>query len=105
MTIMMVKESNDWYIDPQSLQTNESLETPDPNITPTPAPTETPAVYSDTTLYYNPKGGEYYHLDPNCKIINPKFLPLGGTFTYSQIGNEPFDKLKPCNVCGAPLRP
>ena len=105
MTIMMVKESNEWYIDPQSLQTNESLETPDPNITPTPAPTETPAVYADTKLYYNPKGGEYYHLDPNCKIINPKFLPLGGTFTYSQINNDPFDKLKPCNVCGAPLRP
>ena len=105
MTIMMVKEANEWYIDPQSLQTNESLETPDPNVTPTPAPTETPAVYSNTVLYYNPKGGEYYHLDPNCKIINPKFLPLGGTFTYSQIEEDPFDKLKPCNVCGAPLRP
>ena len=105
MTVMMVKESNEWFIDPQSLQTNESLETPDPNITATPAPTETPAVYSDTKLYYNPKGGEYYHLDPNCKIINPKFLPLGGTFTYSQINDDPFDKLKPCNVCGAPLRP
>ena len=34
MTIMMVKEANEWYIDPQSLQTNESLETPDPHVTP-----------------------------------------------------------------------
>ena len=105
MTIMMVKESNEWYVDPQSLLSNESLETPDPNITPTPAPTNTPAVFSNTQLYYNPKGGEYYHLDPNCKIINPKFLPLGGTFTYSQIGDDPYNKLKPCNVCGAPLPP
>ncbi len=105
MTIMMVKEANEWYIDPQSLQTNESLETPDPNVTPTPAPTETPAVYSNTVLYYNPKGGEYYHLDPNCRIINPKFLPLGGTFTYGQIQDDPYSKLKPCNVCGAPLPP
>ena len=105
MTIMMVKESNEWYIDPQSLQTYESLETPDPNITNTPAPTETPAVYGNTVLYYNPKGGEYYHLDPNCKIINPKFLPLGGQFTYGEIQNDPYNKLKPCNVCGAPLPP
>ena len=105
MTILMVMEGNEWYIDPQSLQTYESAETPDPNITPTPAPTETPAVYATTVLYYNPKGGEYYHLDPNCKIINPKFLPLGGSFTYGEIGNDPYTNLKPCNVCGAPLRP
>ncbi len=105
MTIMMVKEANEWYVDPQSLLTNENLETPDPNITPTPAPTETPAVYATTTLYYNTNGGEYYHLDPNCKIINPKYLPLGGTFTYGQILDDPYSKLKPCNVCGAPLPP
>ena len=105
MTIMMTKENNEWYIDPQSLKSNEVIETPDPNVTPTPAPTETPAVYSNTVLYYNPKNGEYYHLDPNCKIINPKFLPLAGSFTYSQINDEPYSKLKPCNVCGAPLRP
>ena len=105
MTIMMVKEGTDWYIDPQSLQTYESVETPDPNVTATPAPTETPAVFASTVLYYNPSGGEYYHLDQNCKIINPKFLPLGGQFTYGEIGNEPYSKLKPCNVCGAPLPP
>ena len=105
MTIMMVKENGEWYIDPQSLQTYESMETPDPNITPTPGPTETPTVFASTVLYYNPSGGEYYHLDQNCKIINAKFLPLGGQFTYGEIGNEPYSKLKPCNVCGAPLPP
>ena len=105
MTILMVMENNEWFIDPQSLQTYESAETPDPNVTPTPAPTETPAVYATTVLYYNPKGGEYYHLDPNCKIINPKFLPLGGSFTYGEIDSDAYKNLKPCNVCGAPLRP
>ena len=105
MVIMMVKENNEWYVDPQSLQTNESLETPDPNITPAPTPTAEPDVRADTMLYYNPKGGEYYHLDPNCKIINPKFLPLGGSFAFGQINEDAYKNLKPCNVCGAPLRP
>ena len=104
MTILMVKEGGDWYVDPQSLQTYESAETPDPNVTDTPAPTATPYVDANTTLYYNPKGGEYYHLDANCKIINAKYVPLQGTFTYSQLNDDPYSKLKPCNVCGAPLR-
>lgn len=105
MTVLMVKEDNEWYIDPESLQTYDAIDTPDPSITDTPAPTETPAVYSDTILYYNPKNGEYYHLDPYCRIINEKYTPLEGKFTYAEINTEPYDKLKPCNVCGAPLRP
>ena len=58
-----------------------------------------------TPLYYNPNGGEYYHRDQNCRDVNPKFLPLAGTFTFGQINDEPYSKLKRCNVCGAPLRP
>lgn len=104
MSIVMVKENNEWYIDPNSLQTNEHAETPDPNVTPTPAPTPTAAVYSSTLLYYNPNKGEYYHLDPNCKTVGAKYVPLQGKFTYAEINTEPFSKLKPCNVCGAPLR-
>ena len=63
-------------------------ETPDPNVTPAVTSTPEPYIDGNTLLYYNPNGGKLYHLDPNCKIINPKFLPLGGTFTYSQIENE-----------------
>ena len=105
MTILMVKENNEWYIDPQSLQSYETLDTPDPNVTPTVGPTDTAPVYPTTELYFNPKGGEYYHADPNCKIINEKYTPLGGHFTYAEINNDPYVNLKPCNVCGAPLRP
>ena len=71
-------------------------------ITETPSPTETPAIYPDTVLYYNPSGGEYYHLDQNCKRINERYLPLQGHFKYSELTNDKYSKLKPCAICGAP---
>ena len=64
--------------------------------------TETAA--EDTVLYYQPNGGEYYHLDPNCKRIHPKFLPLQDSFLYAAVNDEPYLDLKPCEVCGAPFR-
>lgn len=105
MTVLMVKENNQWYIDPQSLKSYDTAVTTDPNITSTPAPTDTPAIYSSTPLYYNPNGGEYYHYDPYCKNVGKKNTPLQGVFTYGEVNDEPYSKLKPCNVCGAPLRP
>ena len=104
MTVLMLKENGEWYVDPKSFQTNEIEVTADPNITATPAPTPTPYVDANTMLYYNPDGGELYHLDPNCRIINQRYLPLKGHFTFSQINDSPYSGLKPCNVCGAPLR-
>ena len=105
MTIMMVKENNEWYVDPQSLLSYETETTPDPHLTPEPIITETPVDTANTVLYYNPNGGEYYHRDPNCRNVNPKFLPLQGTFYFSQINDEPYSEMKRCNVCGAPIRP
>ena len=105
MTIMMVKENNEWYVDPQSLLSYETETTPDPHLTPEPTITETPVDTANTVLYYNPNGGEYYHRDPNCRNVNPKFLPLQGTFYFSQINDEPYREMKRCNVCGAPIRP
>lgn len=105
MTVLMVKENGEWFVDPKSLQTNDIEETPDPNITPTPAPTPTAAVFDNTVLYYNPKGGKYYHSVPDCKNVGAKYLPLAGTFYYSQLNDADFKDLQPCNVCGAPLRP
>lgn len=105
MSIIMDKENDGlWYVNPKSLQTYENAETPDPSITDTPAPTDTPAVYSNTPLYYNPSGGEYYHLDQNCKRIAEKFLPLQGHFTFGELNDEKYKKLKPCAICGAPSR-
>ena len=106
MNIMMERESDGlWYVDPKSLLSYEDADTPDPSITNTPAPTDEPVVYPDTILYSNPGKGEYYHLDPNCKSVAEKYLPLQGHFKYSQINDEPYKKLKPHAVCGAPLRP
>lgn len=105
MNIMMDKESDgQWYVNPKSLLSYDDADTPDPSITDTPAPTNTPAVYPNTVLYYNPGKGEYYHLDPNCKRIAEKYLPLQGHFTYAEINDEKYKKLKPCAVCGSPLR-
>jgi hypothetical protein len=105
MNIMMDKEADGlWYVNPKSLLSYDDAETPDPSVTDTPAPTETPAVYSNTVLYYNPGKGEYYHLDQNCKRIAEKYLPLQGHFTYAEINDEKYKKLKPCAICGAPYR-
>ena len=105
LNVIMVKESDIWYVDPQSLKTYEAADTPDPNVTPTPAPTEEPKVDGSTVLYYNPDGGSKYHLDPNCKSTHQKYLPFKGHFTYAEINKSQYVKLSPCNVCGAPLRP
>lgn len=103
MSVSMVKESDGlWYVDPKSLQSFENAETPDPSVTDTPAPTATPAISADTMLYYNPSGGEFYHLDQNCRRINERYLPLQGHFKYSELGKDPYNKLKPCAICGAP---
>ena len=104
MTVLMVKENNEWYVDPQSLQSFEKEQTTDNTANATPSPTATPAIYPSTVLYYNPNKGEYYHYDAYCPNVGKKYVPLQGQFTYAQINDEPYSKLKPCNVCGAPLR-
>ena len=103
--VLMVREGDTWYVDPQSLKTYEKEETPDPSITEAPTPTAEPLVNSATVLYYNPDGGTKYHLDQNCKSTHAKYLPMKGHFTYGEINDEKYASLSPCNVCAAPLRP
>ncbi|MBQ9251141.1 MAG: hypothetical protein IJ188_00715 [Clostridia bacterium] len=103
--VLMVKENDTWYVDPQSLKTYENAETPDPAQEATPTPSPEPLVNSSTVLYYNPDGGAKYHLDQNCKSVHAKYLPMKGHFTYGEINNTEYAKLSPCNVCAAPLRP
>lgn len=102
LTILMVKENGEWYVDPRSLQTYEKEEAP--TDSPTPGPTPTAAPNANTVLYYNPDGGSYYHASPNCSLIAAKYLPLKGSFTYAQINDPAYAELRPCSVCGAPLR-
>lgn len=103
--VLMKKEGNEWYVDPQSLKSYESAETQDPATIATPTPTATPPTPANTVLYYNPNGGTKYHLDPNCKSTHAKYLPFKGKFTYAEINDAKYAQLEPCNVCNAPLRP
>ena len=105
LTVLMQREGDQWYVDPQSLKTYDEAETPDPALANTPTPTPEPSVNASTVLYYNPDGGTKYHLDQNCKSTHAKYLPLKGHFTYGEINNDKYVKLTPCNVCAAPLRP
>ena len=105
MTLRMVYEGGAWYVDPVCVGSYEIVNTPEPDETPVPV-TPSPAQDSDgdIVLYYNPNGGRLYHVDRNCLSIHPKHLPLAGTFLYSQVNEEEYVALKPCNVCGAPRR-
>lgn len=52
----------------------------------------------DTPLYYNPKGGSMYHSVADCTSIKKKFLPLTA-FTFGELEEKPFHKLKACPYC------
>ena len=108
---LVLREGNEWKIDPDSLSTGVLVEqatpTPDPNVTPTPTPepTPTPTPGPKTKLYYNKKGGgKYYHADSECYTVDKQYLPLA-SFQYKDINESPYDKLKPCPKCSAPERP
>lgn len=51
-----------------------------------------------TPLYYNPKGGTNYHAVANCPGVKKSVLPLTA-FTYGELENGAFAKLKPCPYC------
>lgn len=103
-------EDGTWYVDPDSLSTGvlkeQATPTPDPNLTPTPSPepTPTPTPGPKTKLYYNKDGGKRYHADKECSSVERKYLPLS-SFNYGDLSKSPYDKLVPCEVCGAPERP
>lgn len=101
--ILVVQEKDGlWYISPDSLDNSEEAEDEIPaEATPEPEA----AGAEDMELYYQPEGGEYYHLDQNCPRVHPNYLPLQGVFHLSELNDENYLNLKPCQVCGAPQRP
>ena len=106
--ILMDREDGDWYVDPDSLSTNDAdpTDTPMPDnldaiFTLAPRQTVTPVPPDSTLLYYNADGGSYYHADPQCEAVNEKYLPMT-SFTYGQLGDSPYNSLLPCLKCGAP---
>ena len=55
----------------------------------------------DFLLYYNPDGGEYYHSSSFCYMAPKRtFEP----FTYGQLEDEGFAKLKRCTYCAPVFR-
>lgn len=113
--ILMVKEADQWYVNPNTLATNDVEEEPestDPNApttiglaTAAPRTTVTPVPAPSTKLYYNPNGGKYYHADHYCESVKEEYLPLGANFLYSDLGNKPYSEMLPCLKCGAPTDP
>jgi len=105
---VLLCENERWYVDPNSLSSGTlKASTPDPNVTPTPEPSPTPepTINPKTVLYYNKDGGSYYHQDKNCAKVASKYLPLKGTFKYSEINDKAYKNLKPCDKCNPPERP
>lgn len=113
--VLMLKENNEWYVDPESIKSYAPVEettTEDTgannedgstaNATATPEVSSTPAP--KTKLYYNDDGGTFYHADPECKQVNEKYLPLT-TLYYKDLNNTKFKNLRPCPYCHAPDRP
>ena len=102
--VIMKKEDGIWYVDPQSLASNEketaTQTVASANTTPTQPPlyTGTPT----TVLYYNANGGSMYHLDPDCPSVGKKYKPMS-QFMFTELGQSPYSELRPCNQCGAPI--
>lgn len=102
--VIMLKENDNWYVDPDSLDSNE------PEATATPAsafitqpPQPSPATGPNQVLYYNPKGGTKYHLDPDCTSVGKEFKPMTA-ITFADLFTDDYDELMACNRCGAPLK-
>ncbi len=111
--ILMIRTNNEWYVDPNSISssqvvqqaTAQTTQQPDISSVNSVAQQQTSAgVRSDTILYYNQDGGEFYHIDPNCTSIGEKYRPLTAMFYYRDVSNDTFKNLKTCPVCNAPPR-
>ena len=110
--IIMVKEGGSWYVDPNSLATNDSVEEEEENVinnesvdttqvSLAPRTTVSPAPPGSTVLYYNTNGGSKYHMDQYCSSVRDEYLPLTGSFLYSELSDY-LSKYSPCLVCDAP---
>ncbi|MBQ2930050.1 MAG: L,D-transpeptidase family protein [Clostridia bacterium] len=56
----------------------------------------------DTLLYYNPKGGDYYHKAEEC--ASAKANVVFESFTYAELDAGPYAKLDFCPYCAPALR-
>lgn len=102
--IIMQKEDGIWYVNPESLESNEKETATETVATANNTPTQ-PPLYTgtpETILYYNPNGGSKYHLDPDCDSVGSQYKPMT-QFMYVDLDKEPYSELSPCQRCGAPI--
>ena len=101
---LLVRKEKDghWYVNPTGLETPEAVE--EDSFAEAEPGENTETAAADIILYYQANGGEYYHLDRNCRRVNPKHLPLQDSFLYSELNDEPYRTLERCEICGAPFR-
>ena len=111
MQVLMIRINNNWYVDPNSLNTSKVTVTaaPDGSVqtqttVPTSVPEPTQVPTANTVLYYNPDGGQYYHAVNNCSKVAAKYLPLQPLY-YSDLNSTNFKGLLPCPGCKPPERP
>ncbi len=102
--VIMLKENDNWYVDPDSLDSNEPEATPTPESAFITQPPQPPAASGpDQVLYYNPRGGSKYHVDPDCTSVDKRFKPMTA-ITFADLFTDDYDELMACSVCGAPLK-
>ncbi len=58
------------------------------------------SVASERTFYYNPDGGEYIHLDPECETISSKYWPIMVEATLDDLRPTGRDGMRLCSTCG-----
>ena len=52
-------------------------------------------------LYYNPDGGRYFHTQPDCDSIDPKYWDGMASFMGEELDDAPYNALRPCSMCDA----
>lgn len=108
--VLMLKINNTWYVDPDSLSgmavsMDELVASNIVRLTDTPVPvTPKPTVNPQLTLYYNPQGGKFYHVDKNCSSLDSKNRKYLQPFYYYELNTDSYKELKNCTKCGAPGR-
>ncbi|HSK69652.1 MAG TPA: hypothetical protein VLA21_10365, partial [Candidatus Limnocylindria bacterium] len=113
--ILMIRSNGEWYVDPNSISSSQVVQQPTAQavsggqtqvvVSPTAAPlASSQGVRSDTVLFYNQNGGQYYHIDPNCSSIAAKYKPLTAMFYYRDVSSDTFKNLIACTTCSAPAR-
>ena len=123
--IVIKDENGTWYVDPDSMRTGvevketasdvgaanaaavaeDSALASQVTVSNSDTTAQTSSVNPNMTLWYNSKGGTFYHLKQKCESIGKEYYDSMKSFTYGELNDSAYAKLKPCKTCDAPARP